>query len=143
MDTPAEVDAGKLGIRDLPSGLGALAEACGEMDADFFLIGALARGVLLEHIYGTEVPLTTGDVDVAVAVESWQVYEDLRRRPAEGHGFENEPEKQRRRSVREGAVTWPARRLCGEHRRRFASRKPSGSNPASRHALLTRLFSVL
>lgn len=98
MDTPAEVDAGKLGIRDLSSVLESVAEACGEMDADFFLIGALARDVLLEHIYGTDVPLTTGDVDVAVAVESWQVYEDLRRRLTRGHGFENEPEKQRLRS---------------------------------------------
>ena len=98
MDTPAEVDAGKLGIPDLSSVLEAVAEACGRVEADFFLIGALARDVLLEHIYGTEVPLTTGDVDVAVAVGSWQAYEDLRRRLAEEHGFERRPEKQRLRS---------------------------------------------
>jgi len=98
MDTPAEVDAGKLGIPDLPSVLKAVAEACGKMEADFFLIGALARDVLLEHIYETEVPLTTGDVDIAVAVEGWQAYEDLRRALAEEHGFENGPEKQRLRS---------------------------------------------
>jgi predicted nucleotidyltransferase len=98
MDTPAEVDAGKLGIPDLLPVLKAVAEACGQMGADFFLIGALARDVLLEHIYGTEVPLTTGDVDVAVAVDGWQAYEDLRRRLAEEHGFENGPEKQRLRS---------------------------------------------
>jgi len=98
MDTPTDVDAGRLGIRDLPSVLESVAEVCGEMEADFFLIGALARDVLLEHIYGTEVPLTTGDVDVAVAVERWQAYEDLRRRLTEGHGFENDPEKQRLRS---------------------------------------------
>ena len=59
---------------------------------------ALARNVLLEHIYGTEVPLTTGDVDVAVAAQSWQAYEDLRRALAEEHGFEKGPEKQRLRS---------------------------------------------
>lgn len=98
MDTPAEVDAGKLGIPDLSSVLEAVAEACGRVEADFFLIGALARDVLLEHIYGTEVPLTTGDVDVAVAVGSWQAYEDLRRRLVEEHGFEEGPEKQRLRS---------------------------------------------
>ena len=103
MDTPAEVDAGKLGIPDLPSVLEAVAKACGQreadfMEADFFLIGALARDVLLEHIYGIEVPLTTGDVDVAVAVEGWQAYEDLRRALAEEHGFERGPEKQRLRS---------------------------------------------
>jgi predicted nucleotidyltransferase len=103
MDTPAEVDAGTLGIPDLLSVLEAVAEACGRreadfMEEDFFLIGALARDVLLEHIYGTEVPLTTGDVDVAVAVEGWQAYEDLRRALAEEHGFERGPEKQRLRS---------------------------------------------
>ena len=103
MDTPAEVDAGKLGIPDLLSVLEAVAEACGQgeadfMEANFFLVGALARDVLLEHIYGTKVPLTTGDVDVAVAVEGWQAYEDLRRRLAEEHGFEKGPEKQRLRS---------------------------------------------
>ena len=41
MDTPAGVDAGTLGIPDLSSVLGAVAEACGQMEADFFLIGAL------------------------------------------------------------------------------------------------------
>ncbi len=98
MDTPAEVDASKLGVPALTSVLEAIAEACGQMEADFFLIGALARDVLLEHIYDTEVHLTTGDVDVAVAAESWQAYGDLRRRLAEEHGFEEEPEKQRLRS---------------------------------------------
>ena len=103
MDTPAEVDAVTLGIPDLLPVLRAVAEACGQreadlVEADFFLIGALAHDVLLEHIYGVEVPLTTGDVDVAVAVGSWQAYEDLRRRLVEEHGFEEGPEKQRLRS---------------------------------------------
>ena len=98
MNAVAEVDATKLGIADLLPMLEAVVEACMETGTDFFLIGALARDVLLEHIYGTKVPLTTGDVDVGVAVERWQAYEDLRERLTKEHGFEERPEKQRLRS---------------------------------------------
>jgi len=98
MESPFEVDVGELGVRGLRPLLRALTEACAQQGADFFIIGALARDLLLEHIHGVGVPLTTRDVDVAVAVEGWPAYAALRKRLTEKHGFAAGPEKQRLRS---------------------------------------------
>lgn len=98
MEKPFDVDAGALGVEGFRPLLRALTEACAEQGARFFIIGALARDLLLGQIYGEAVPPATRDVDVAVAVGGWPEYEALRRRLAGEHGFAEEPEKQRLRS---------------------------------------------
>jgi predicted nucleotidyltransferase len=47
-------------------------------DAPFFLAGALARDVLLQYAHGIDTGRQTADVDLALAMESWQRYEALR-----------------------------------------------------------------
>jgi predicted nucleotidyltransferase len=47
-------------------------------DEPFFLAGAYARDVLLLHAHGIDTGRQTADVDLAIAVESWQRYEALR-----------------------------------------------------------------
>lgn len=47
-------------------------------DTPFFVAGAYARDVLLSYGHGIDTGRQTADVDLAVAVESWQRYQALR-----------------------------------------------------------------
>jgi predicted nucleotidyltransferase len=55
-------------LRDLDEVLSALA-------VPYFLAGALARDVLLTHVFGLPVYRATADVDLAVAVKDWSEFE--------------------------------------------------------------------
>lgn len=46
--------------------------------APLFLAGAYARDVLLLYGHGIDTGRQTADVDLAIAIESWQRYEALR-----------------------------------------------------------------
>jgi predicted nucleotidyltransferase len=45
---------------------------------EIMLIGAIARTVLLEHVFGLPPSRATRDVDFAVAVDSWETFEHLK-----------------------------------------------------------------
>lgn len=60
------------GFRDL---IRALNEVSEEARTDFFVIGASARDLLLEGVYGEKVRRATRDVDVAIVVDGWKAYE--------------------------------------------------------------------
>lgn len=51
------------------------------------LIGATARIMLVENVFGLPTGRATRDVDVAFAMESWDQYEALRERLISQHGF--------------------------------------------------------
>ena len=76
-------DAGYLAVA-----LALLREVCDDAKAEFFVVGAAARDLLLEHVYGVRPFRSTTDVDIAVAVESWPEYEGLIGRLVKRHGFE-------------------------------------------------------
>lgn len=61
----------------LSPALDLLREACGEAGIEFFVVGAAARDLLLEHVYGVHPFRSTGDVDIAVAVDGWPEYDEL------------------------------------------------------------------
>lgn len=44
----------------------------------YFIIGATARDILMEHVYALETTRATRDIDFAVAVPSWEVFEKLK-----------------------------------------------------------------
>lgn len=46
--------------------------------ADVMLVGAMARDVLLLHAYGIALPRATTDVDIALAVDDWGAFNQLR-----------------------------------------------------------------
>ncbi len=46
----------------------------GEMKLSYFVCGAIARDILLRHIYGIETGIATADVDFGVAVENWEQF---------------------------------------------------------------------
>ena len=53
----------------------------------YFLIGAMARDVLLGHGFGLNPGRATRDVDVAFALEGWEQFQQLKNRPLMGGRF--------------------------------------------------------
>lgn len=81
--------------------LDVLRSTCDEVGVDFFVIGAAARDLLLEHVYGVRRLRATKDVDVAVAVQGWGEYEAVIEHLVGAYGFERAPEPHR---IRRGAL---------------------------------------
>jgi predicted nucleotidyltransferase len=48
-----------------------------ELDIPYFVTGAMARDIILEHAYGIKSGLATKDFDLGVMVESWEHYQKL------------------------------------------------------------------
>ncbi len=67
------------------------------------LVGAAARDLLLVHVHGQRVRRATKDVDFAVALASWEAFEQLQARLVREHGFVDDPsQKQRLKFTAEG-----------------------------------------
>ena len=49
-----------------------------ELGTPYFVIGATARDILMEHVYGIETTRATEDIDFAVAVSSWDAFDQLK-----------------------------------------------------------------
>lgn len=56
-------------------------------DLRYFLVGATARDLLLEHAYNIDPGRNTNDVDLALTVDNWEEFERLRLRLIEGGQF--------------------------------------------------------
>lgn len=54
---------------------------------ELLLVGAAARDLLLVHVYGQRVRRATKDVDFAVALASWETFEQLQAQLVRDHGF--------------------------------------------------------
>lgn len=46
----------------------------------YFVCGAIARDILLQHVYGIDTGTATADVDFAVAVQNWEQFWDIKTR---------------------------------------------------------------
>lgn len=75
--------------------LDVLRAACGEVGVGFVVVGAAARDLLLEHVYGVRRLRATKDVDAAVAVRGWEEYEAVIGQLVGAHGFERAREHHR------------------------------------------------
>jgi predicted nucleotidyltransferase len=51
-----------------------------DIGLDYFVTGAMARDLLLYHVFGLETGRATLDVDLAVAVDSWPEFEGIKTR---------------------------------------------------------------
>lgn len=56
----------------------ALDQVAKQLEIRYFVIGATARDILMEHVYGVETTRATRDVDFAVAVSSWEEFNRLK-----------------------------------------------------------------
>jgi predicted nucleotidyltransferase len=95
---PIEIDPDNDEIQRIIPVLTSLREACDDLGVAFFVIGALARDLHLQHLNDIDVPRRTRDVDVAVAVDGWDSYAALRDRLITAYGFTDEDPKQKVRS---------------------------------------------
>lgn len=85
-------------LRRLIPVIRSLRAVCLDLEVDFYIIGAFARDLYFQHLHGTDVPRTTRDVDVAVAVDAWDSYEAVRNLLITDYNFTDEEPKQRVRS---------------------------------------------
>jgi len=90
-----EISADNEDIQRIIPVLASLGEACRSLGVDFFVIGAVARDIHLQHLNDIDAPRRTRDVDVAVAVDGWESYEALQGRLITDHNFTDEAPKQR------------------------------------------------
>ena len=44
------------------------------LKVDFFVVGATARDILMQHLYNVTAPRMTKDIDIAVCVANWGEY---------------------------------------------------------------------
>lgn len=51
-----------------------------ELGLPYFLCGATARDILLQHVHGIETGAATADVDFGVAVKNWEQFETIKTR---------------------------------------------------------------
>lgn len=58
-----------------------------QLDIPYFIIGATARDILMEHVYELETTRATRDVDFAVAVSSWDEFDQLKSQLIATGGF--------------------------------------------------------
>jgi predicted nucleotidyltransferase len=58
-----------------------------QLGIPYFVIGATARDILLEHVYGIASTRATRDIDFAVAVPSWDVFDILKTQLISTGGF--------------------------------------------------------
>ena len=63
--------------------LALVARVTRELRLDYFVTGAMARDVLLYHVFGLETGRATLDVDLAVSVDSWREFERVKARLVE------------------------------------------------------------
>lgn len=63
-------------------------DAATDLGLDAFLVGATARIILLEHVFGLHTGRATRDIDFAFAVESWDQFRLIKQRLTSGSTFE-------------------------------------------------------
>jgi predicted nucleotidyltransferase len=80
--------------------------ACDRLRVEWLIVGATARVILLEHVLGFPPARATRDVDFAVAIESWEGFDELKRQlEATGHFTASKNEKQRLHFFPAGTAT--------------------------------------
>ena len=80
-----------------------LHQACQIQGLSFFVIGALARDLVLQHVHGIEPFRLTLDADIAVAVQGWAEYDRLKAALVEEFGFKQDPRQEQTLISAEGS----------------------------------------
>lgn len=65
-----------------------VSDAATDLGLDTFLVGATARIILLEHVFGLHTGRATRDIDFAFAVESWDQFQSIKQRLTSASRFE-------------------------------------------------------
>ncbi len=70
-DISGKIDKYRLGI------ISFIKETCDSLGIPFFIIGATARDIILEYIYGNKVYRATNDIDFGIRIDNWDTFEYL------------------------------------------------------------------
>jgi predicted nucleotidyltransferase len=62
-----------------------------ELGIEYFVGGALARDLILSHVFGKDTGRATRDVDLGICIDDWSRLDALRERLAEGGHFSPQP----------------------------------------------------
>ena len=77
MNPDYQVTSDGLVVPHLAEVLETLVVIADRLDTDFFVIGALARDIVLTKIHGIQGLRATGDVDVAIALDGWGKFNSM------------------------------------------------------------------
>jgi len=66
-----------------------------ELGVKFFIVGASAIDFVLDYLHGIRAPRRTMDIDFAVRIESWELYEKIENVLLNAQGFKKSKQKQR------------------------------------------------
>ena len=64
-----------------------IATVCEDLSIPFFIVGAFARDIVMQHIYKISSTRKTKDVDIAVMVGNWNDYESIKKRLIHEYNF--------------------------------------------------------
>jgi predicted nucleotidyltransferase len=114
---------------------------------DFFIVGAWARDIIMEHGHGIKAPRMTRDMDIGIQVAEWKQFENIKRALIETGSFtetsEAEPHRLRSNSsiidiIPFGGITGSGKILSWppEH---YIAMNLLGYEEAFRHAMTIRL----
>ena len=67
-----------------------------EMALEYFVVGAIARDLLLTNVFGLKMSRATADVDLGIVVDRWEQFEDLKARLIETGAFRQDEKKMHR-----------------------------------------------
>jgi predicted nucleotidyltransferase len=73
----------------------AIKEIADHLNIPFFIVGATARDILLEHFHNIRAPRMTRDIDLGVRVPDWEKFNDLTDTMLAGDKFTKAKENQR------------------------------------------------
>lgn len=73
-----------------------VSEASANLDTKAFVIGAIARDLVFEYVYGADIKRKTEDVDFGIAIGSWAEYESLKVALIESGKFRDDPSQDQR-----------------------------------------------
>lgn len=95
MSINLRIHSSQISIPGFRSLLEAVSSACRQEGISFFLVGATARDLLLEHVHGMPALRATQDVDVAIAVSGWKQYEKVTGGLVQERGYRRLPQPHR------------------------------------------------
>lgn len=93
----------------------AIVRSARSLGIPFFVVGAAARDILLEHLHGIKPPRATADVDIGILVSDWEQFHGLKDVLIKSAGFK--PGRQEHRLVHSSGTPLdlvPFGRIAGE-----------------------------
>ncbi len=73
--------------------LAAVDRAATELGIDYFLLGAMARDIVLHHLFAIPPSDRTRDIDIAACVSDWAMFNRLRATLLATNAFRQDPHK--------------------------------------------------